>query len=118
MLSRRNFLKVMFSIFLTTVVSFLLPRRSLSMPALPTGVIRKSSVLSVITGKKDIKERLTKLLAPLGGIVAFVSRDSRVLIKPNAGWSRTPEQAANTDPELVRAMIELCYEAGDRKSVV
>jgi uncharacterized protein (DUF362 family) len=35
-----------------------------------------------------------------------------VLIKPNVGWDRQPEQAANTNPEVVRATVELCLEAG------
>jgi len=48
----------------------------------------------------------------LGGMGIFVPRGSRVLIKPNIGWDRRVEQAANTHPEVVRALIELCREAG------
>ncbi len=29
----------------------------------------------------------------------FVKKDDRVVVKPNIGWDRTPEQAANTHPD-------------------
>jgi len=34
-----------------------------------------------------------------------------VLIKPNAAWDRQPEQAANTNPLVVAAVVKLCIEA-------
>jgi len=43
---------------------------------------------------------------------AFVSRGDVVVLKPNIGWDRTPEQAANTDPEFVVAVAEMCLAAG------
>jgi uncharacterized protein (DUF362 family) len=48
----------------------------------------------------------------LGGIGRFVAKGERVLIKPNVGWDRQPEQAANTNPEVVAAVARLCREAG------
>ncbi|MCL1908156.1 MAG: DUF362 domain-containing protein [Holophagaceae bacterium] len=51
----------------------------------------------------------------LGGIKRFISKDDVVVIKPNIGWDRTPEQAANTNPEVVSTMIKLCLEAGAKK---
>jgi uncharacterized protein (DUF362 family) len=51
----------------------------------------------------------------LGGIKKFISRGDIVVIKPNIGWDRTPEQAANTNPEVVSAVVKLCFEAGARK---
>ena len=35
-----------------------------------------------------------------------------VWVKPNIGWDRTPEQAANTNPDVVAALVRLCFEAG------
>ena len=32
--------------------------------------------------------------------------------EPNIGWERFPEQAANTNPELVARVVDLCFEAG------
>ncbi len=51
-------------------------------------------------------------LDAIGGIKRFVHPGERVTIKPNIGWDRTPEQAANTNPILVGEMVRLCYLAG------
>lgn len=54
----------------------------------------------------------------LGGIGRFVERGDRVLVKPNVGWDRIPLLAANTNPEVVAAIVTLCREAGARRVVV
>lgn len=51
----------------------------------------------------------------LGGIRSFISRTDIVVIKPNMAWDRTPEQAANTNPEVVATVVRLCLEAGAKK---
>jgi uncharacterized protein (DUF362 family) len=51
----------------------------------------------------------------MGGIRKFISRGDVVVIKPNIGWDRTPEQAGNTNPEVVAAVVKLCFEAGAKK---
>ena len=58
------------------------------------------------------EERARKAVELLGGMKAFVSRGDVVVPKPNIGWDRTPEQAANTDPEFVVAVAEMCLAAG------
>jgi len=59
-----------------------------------------------------------RAVAALGGIESFVARGESVLIKPNIGWDRLPEQAANTDPEVVAELVRLCLGAGARRVVV
>ncbi|MBI5049967.1 MAG: DUF362 domain-containing protein [Nitrospirae bacterium] len=51
----------------------------------------------------------------IGGIKKFISRGDVVVIKPNMAWDRVPEQAANTNPDVVSAVVELCIEAGAKK---
>ncbi len=34
------------------------------------------------------------------------------MLMPNMAWDRKPEQAANTHPDVVRAIIEMCMESG------
>lgn len=63
-------------------------------------------------------ENLRRALAPFGGIEHFVRRGEKVAIKPNCAWDRTPEQAANTDPELVAELVRLCLAAGAVSVVV
>ena len=54
----------------------------------------------------------------LGGAQRFVSRGDVVVVKPNASWDRTPEQAANTNPLVVAETVRLCLEAGAKKVIV
>jgi uncharacterized protein (DUF362 family) len=55
---------------------------------------------------------LDKALASLGGIGVFVKPGQTVLIKPNIGWDAPPERGANTHPELVGHLTQLCLAAG------
>jgi uncharacterized protein (DUF362 family) len=48
----------------------------------------------------------------------FVGKGDRVVIKPNIGWDRTPEMAACTNPEVVRALVEMVLDAGAKKAIV
>jgi uncharacterized protein (DUF362 family) len=58
---------------------------------------------------------VTAAIDAMGGIKKFISRGDVVVIKPNIGWDRTPEQAGNTNPEVVAAVVRLCFEAGAKK---
>jgi len=48
----------------------------------------------------------------IGGMGKFVKKNQTVVVKPNIGWDRTPDRAANTNPELVKKIIEHCLAAG------
>ena len=63
-------------------------------------------------------ELVEAAIAAMGGMGRFISKGDQVLVKPNIGWDRTPEQAADTNPIVVRAVIDLCYKAGAQKVVV
>ena len=54
----------------------------------------------------------------LGGMQRFISRGDVVVLKPNIGWDRVPQQAANTNPDLVKRVAELCFDAGAKKVIV
>ena len=54
----------------------------------------------------------------LGGMKRFVARGSKVVIKPNIGWDKKPELAANTNPELIVAMINAAKDCGAKEIVV
>ncbi|NIM91208.1 MAG: DUF362 domain-containing protein [Candidatus Aminicenantes bacterium] len=56
-----------------------------------------------------------KAVASLGGIGRFISKGDVVLVKPNIGWDRTPQQAACTNPQVVRILVELCLEGGAKE---
>jgi uncharacterized protein (DUF362 family) len=59
-----------------------------------------------------------RAMEELGGIRRFVSPGDVVVVKPNAAWDRTPEQAANTNPLVVAEICRLCLEAGARRVIV
>ena len=61
---------------------------------------------------------LNSALDAIGGIKRFIKPGEKVTIKPNIGWDRTPEQAANTNPILVGEMVRLCLEAGSSEVIV
>ncbi|MDZ7272159.1 MAG: DUF362 domain-containing protein [candidate division KSB1 bacterium] len=70
--------------------------------------------LVVVQGPSP-RENVRHALNLLGGIGAFVRRGDVVVVKPNMSWDRLPEQAANTNPEVVAEIVRLCIEAGARK---
>ncbi len=59
-----------------------------------------------------VRAGMERLLAPLGGMGAFVSPGDRVLLKPNMLAAKTPDKAVTTHPELLRAAIGLVQAAG------
>ena len=54
----------------------------------------------------------------LGGMEKFIKKGNTVVVKPNIGWAATPERAANTNPKLVKRIIEHCYKAGAKQVYV
>ncbi len=55
---------------------------------------------------------LREVLAPLGGISAFVKPGNRVLLKPNLLTGARPGKECTTRPELVYCVAKLVMEAG------
>jgi uncharacterized protein (DUF362 family) len=72
----------------------------------------------VVVQGDDPRLLVRKSLETLGGVGRFIARNEVVLIKPNIAWDRTPEQAANTNPQVVAEMVRLCREAGASKVIV
>lgn len=70
--------------------------------------------LAVVTDGSPA-EITRKAIDLLGGMKRFVSKGDIVVVKPNIGWDRNPEQAADTNPEVVAEVVKLCLEAGAKK---
>src|SRR5512135_2484650 len=66
--------------------------------------------LAVVHGK-DAEKMVRAAIEKIGGITRFINPGERVLIKPNVAWDRQPEQAADTNPLVVAAVVRLCLEA-------
>jgi len=59
-----------------------------------------------------------RAMEELGGMERFVTRGDVVAIKPNIAWDRAPEQAANTNPDVVAETVRLCLAAGAARVIV
>ena len=73
--------------------------------------------LVVVKGGEP-RELVQRAFDDLGGIRRFVSRQDVVVLKPNIAWDRTPEQAANTNPDLVAEVVRQCWQAGAKRVIV
>ena len=73
-------------------------------------------LVAVMGGEPSVM--LARAIKELGGIGHFVKRGQKVVIKPNIGWDRTPELAANTNPELVGTLVKMCLGAGASQVIV
>ena len=86
--------------------------------ALALGQTRPSQPLVSVAKGQDYAALVQRVLAPLGGMSAFVKSGDRVVVKPNIGWDRSPEQAANTHPQVVAALVQAALEAGAKRVLV
>jgi uncharacterized protein (DUF362 family) len=57
-------------------------------------------------------------IAALGGMKTFVKKGQSVVVKPNIAWDKPPEIPANTNPELVAAIVRHCLKAGASKVTI
>jgi len=70
--------------------------------------------LAVVTNG-DPASMTRQAMELLGGMKSFVSKGDIVVVKPNIGWDRSPEQAGNTNPQVVAEVVKMCLEAGAKK---
>lgn len=57
-------------------------------------------------------EMFRKGIAEMGGMGRYVKKGQKVCVKPNIGWDKAPEMAANTNPLLVAEIVRQCLAAG------
>ena len=77
---------------------------------------RKNDLVAVMGG--DPVTMYKKGITAMGGISRFVKKGQKVVVKPNIGWDKKPELAANTNPLLVAAIVKDCLAAGASEVVV
>ena len=67
------------------------------------------------TDKRKLMGSAMKIIADNGG---FGKAVKKLTLKVNAAWWRTPEQGANTHPELVEAFLKGCKDQGIKELVL
>lgn len=72
----------------------------------------KTNSLVVVAEKGNPAELTKAAIKGIGGIKKYVRKGDIVVLKPNMAWDRKPEQAATTNPEVMKTLTELCYNAG------
>ena len=60
---------------------------------------------------EKVLDSVKKAVDLLGGIEAFIKPGTKVLVKPNLLSARLPEEAVDTHPEVVRAVVRLVKSA-------
>jgi uncharacterized protein (DUF362 family) len=73
---------------------------------------------SLVAQSGEPRALVQRALEDLGGIRRFVGHQDVVVVKPNIAWDRTPEQAANTNPEVVADVVRQCWQAGAKRVIV
>ena len=73
-------------------------------------------LVAILGGEPDIM--FDRAIQQFGGMGAFVKKGQKVVVKPNIGWDATPERAADTNPILVKRIIEHCFSAGASEVMV
>lgn len=73
--------------------------------------VEPNPLVAVASGK-PYDTLVTSLLDRIGGISSFIKTGDVVVVKPNIGWDRTPEQGANTHPQVVGTITKLALDCG------
>ena len=113
-MERRNFLKT--AIFGSLAAGFSFKTNLLSAQPKTPKSDNDYDLVAVMGGEPDVM--YAKAIEALGGIKNFVKPGQTVVVKPNIGWNKAPELAANTNPILVGAIIRDCLNAGAKEVTV
>ncbi|MEM3459131.1 MAG: DUF362 domain-containing protein [Candidatus Bathyarchaeia archaeon] len=74
------------------------------------------ALVSKVSGTANVKESILKAVNLIGGFNKAIKKGDDVLLKPNFNTADPPP--ASSDPEFVKAVIELLFEHGAGKVVV
>ncbi len=113
-ISRKNFIKSCAACLGGIALSGILPGRVFAADISKGRAGKNVSTAHDLTAVKgDDPYRITvKAVDALGGMGKFVNKGDRVVIKPNMAWDRSPEQAGNTNPLVMAALVDMAFQAG------
>jgi len=73
-------------------------------------------LVEVRNGEPDAM--FNKAIELMGGMSKYVRKGQTVVVKPNIGWNKRPEVGANTNPLLMKTVVQHCFQAGAKKVYV
>ncbi len=119
-ISRKVFLKLCLAGLAGLVADsqFLKKASAAAKPDISSGRVKlkRRGAHDLVVAKGDDPYLITsRAVEAMGGMGKFVNKGDVVVIKPNIGWDRSVEQAANTNPQVVAALIDLSFAAGAKR---
>ncbi len=109
-MNRRDFLKQVFSLTAVAGISSIFKSNPLLAAEKGSSVKKSPDLVAVKNGTPE--KMFDKGIEALGGMKNFIKKGQTVVVKPNIAWVANPEGAADTNPKLVKRIIEHCFEAG------
>jgi uncharacterized protein (DUF362 family) len=110
-ITRRDFIRAS----LGTAISLSIPHLGLPDALAQTLAENETNPDLAVVTDGDPVSMTRKVMELLGGMQKFVSKGDVVVVKPNIGWDRSAEQAANTNPQVVAEVVKMCLECGAKK---
>lgn len=106
MVSRRNFLKAGVATGFVSGPYF--SGRVFAQGAADIGVAKGANIEAAVRAAVEA----------VGGIGTFVKKGSQVIVKPNLSFASEPERAATTNPDVLKAVMKICLDAGAKRVIV
>ncbi|MBE0642871.1 MAG: DUF362 domain-containing protein [Bacteroidetes bacterium] len=85
-------------------------------PGLLSHALAPDPMLAVMKGA-DIAATVRASVDALGGMQRFVKSGDVVFLKPNMSFPNPPEWGSTTHPEVIRAVVKMCAEAGAKRII-
>ena len=106
MVSRRGFLKTGAAVYFVSGQYF-------------SGNVYAENLADIGVAKgTEIESVVRAAVAAVGGMGAYIKKGDRVVVKPNLSFASPPKRAATTNPEVLKAVMKLCLEAGAKQVLV
>lgn len=109
-MKRRKFIKATAGASIAATSALVFGNLNTLFAGSPTSANEEYDMVAVMNGEPD--KMFDSAIESLGGIEKYVKKGNSVVVKPNIGWDVTPDRAANTNPQLIKRIIEQCYSAG------
>ncbi len=103
-ISRRRILQMLGAA--TAGLPLALPGRAWALPQPPRCALARNGEPTELT---------RAAIEALGGMGRFVREGQTVVVKPNIGWDKSPQQGANTHPAVVAALVTMARAAGAKE---
>lgn len=114
-MDRKDFLR---TLALSGVAIMIKPGTAMDLMAQAVSNSKNGAVNLVAVMGGEPVEMFRRAIAEMGGMQKFVKKGMKIVVKPNIGWDKTPEQAANTNPALIGEIVRQCVAAGASEVIV